>query len=183
MLRWTLVFLLIAIFNFSFGQAPQEQTLRDIKEFEQGYNWAILGTIVLVLILSLIFFLKAIFKKIKRKKEVIKTVTLREKFELLSSYTSDQIFIDNVRRILIDHHQEVFLSDLSMKTDYELINLLKEKGFPSDYQKQASSLIEKFIDVRFRQDVKEIRRDEYKEILEKILEIKDREVKTGEKNV
>ena len=184
MLRCILIFLLIGIFNLSFGQpAPEAQTLRDIKEFEQGYNWVTLGIIVLILTLSLIFLLKAILKRVRRKKEVLKPITLEEKFELLNSASNDQLFIDNVRKILIDHHQEVFFSDLSMKTDYELINLLKEKNFPTEYQKQAKILIEKFIEVRFRPDVKEIRRDEYKEIVEKILEIRDRQVEVGEKNV
>ena len=54
----------LILINTSLGQnIPAQEALKDIKEFEQGYNWTVLGLFLLFLLSILIYGFLLFLKK------------------------------------------------------------------------------------------------------------------------
>jgi len=168
----------------SFGQTTSgQEVLKDIKEFDQGYNWTILGLLIFLLLSFLIYSFLFFLKKYRSNRSSSVKVSLRDKFNALSEIRDDELFIEKVREIFIRHHFESFDADISAKTENELMKFLDNPKLPLDYRECAMHIVRALVDVRFRPRVKEIERKTYLDAMENLLRITKEQKKTEDKSV
>ena len=110
-------------------RANDQQTLRDIKEFDFVYHYPALLAIVLPVILLLFFVLFKLMKKLKRTKtDTKKEMSPEQKLKGFSEINDDMIFLDQARVLLNDFSLRYSNAKVSHLTDSELVNYYNKKN-------------------------------------------------------
>ena len=149
-------------------QANDQQTLRDIKEFDLAYHYPTLLAIVLPVILLLSFVLFKLMKKLKKTKvDTKKEMSPEQKLKGFSEINDDMIFLDRARALLNDFSFMYSNEKVNHLTDSELVNYYNEKNVQNvEYFRDLANQISIS---RYANHKAEIKRDKIIYSFEKII--------------